>query len=1127
MAAEKKGQTPARAVLVLGSGFGALKVAEDLSLAGIPVAWATRAANFLELPAGVRPFAEWPEDLSFQFRPLYLRVTRSPLVSLLPQARLDSLSAEQGGYRVVVEQQPRYIDDELCTGCDRCRQLCPLGQAAHPPLTRSPAYCPSRALQMDKRPVSPCRLACPLGVNAQAYLALTAAERFEEALAVIRRDNPLPGVCGRVCHHPCEAACRRGELDKPLAIRGIKRFLFDHEARHGLPKIEAPPSDPSAPRVAVVGSGPAGLTAAHFLRQWGLNVTVLEALAQTGGMLRAGINAFRLPRRVLDAEIEALRQSGIEIKTSARVTSLEGLLSQGFAAVLLATGTHEDMKLGLPGEDLRGVRHCVEFLRQVNLEGRAPMGERVVVIGGGNSAMDAARTALRLGASEVTILAIEDEAALPAHPEEVRQARQEGVRLLLGAAPVELVGANRIDAVLARLAHWQTSDDAPPVIVHDSEETITLEADTLIVAIGQRPHLGQDGLQKGLELGRGGRPVVDQQGRTSLAQVFAAGDVVTGPSTVVGSMAQGRRVAGQVYAALTGRPSPVEELTPASHGVGDYLAIDEDLPQWPRQEMAQRQPKARRRDFEEVEFGFGQDQALAEAKRCLNCASCSECLACEQACQEVGAIDHGRTSRRLELHCPTLIVADAAELPPHLPQEGAHIYRLDRAGYTEDLMDALMAGSAAAGQALAVAAPLRRDLSLVPAEAQAQAYPAVPAGQAPRVGFFLCTCNQTMAPPQVLEALTGLAAAVPDTAHSQTIFSCCHPQGAQEIARAVREQGLNRVILASCVCCPLNFHCISCNDQRSRAKQHLFEELGLVRCAFETVNLRDHLAAGQPTPEQMIERGRDLLRGAFIRSRYLGPLTQGLTDMGRRVLVLGGSEVGVSCALNLAQQGLKVRLVLGGNLPGQDLPPEIARRPLPQDLPPSITVVERAEILSVEGSIGDFSVGARVEGRKRAWQADVVCLTDHNLLELAPYAGQAGLKKFYRYDFAFFHTPQVGLYRVMPRTLRRVKAFEAGAALAAEVVGAAAQAFLSDHQLSPRVDPERCRGCGRCEAICPFDAVRLVPGENGMYTSQVLRHNCVGCGGCVGRCPVTAMDIPYFSNQLLEKLVSGRLFGER
>ena len=592
------------------------------------------------------------------------------------------------------------------------------------------------------------------------------------------------------------------------------------------------------------------------------------------------------------------------------------------------------------------------------------MGERVVVVGGGNSAMDAARTAYRLGAQEVTILAIEDQDSLPAHPEEVRQAREEGVRFMLGAAPVELLGQGRIAAVKAQPAHWEVSEGSPPRIVYDSDSPFTLEADTLIVAIGQRPHLRQDGLDKGLELGRGGRLGVDENGRTGLEGIFAAGDVVTGPSTVVGSMAQGRRVAGQVYAYLTGRPSPVEVLGPGDHGVGQHLAIGEDLPQWPRQEMGQRQPKARCRDFEEVEFGFSDEQAHAEARRCLSCASCCECLACEAACQEVGAIGHQRGPRRLELDCPALIVADGAELPPGLAQEGARIYRLDRAGYSPDLMDVLMAGSAAAGQAMDAAIHLRARPRPSPSEPAPEP---IPAGAEARVGFFLCACNQTLAPPQVLEGLIELAASVPGTLHSQTVFSCCHPQGAATIAQAVRAQGLNRVILASCVCCPLNFHCISCNDQRSRAKQHLFENLGLVRCAFETINLRDHLAAGNPSPEQMLSRGRELLRGAFIRARYLGPLTQGLTDMGRRVLVLGGSEVGLSCALNLAHQGLKVRLVDQASLEGQELPPEIARRPEPAGLPPALSLVPRAEVLGIQGSIGDFAVTARVGGHKRLW----------------------------------------------------------------------------------------------------------------------------------------------------------------
>ena len=190
-----------------------------------------------------------------------------------------------------------------------------------------------------------------------------------------------------------------------------------------------------------------------------------------------------------------------------------------------------------------------------------------------------------------------------------------------------------------------------------------------------------------------------------------------------------------------------------------------------------------------------------------------------------------------------------------------------------------------------------------------------------------------------------------------------------------------------------------------------------------------------------------------------------------------------------------------------------------------ILQVEQATIEEISGHIGDFKVKAQINGKRVRWRTDIICLTDENVLSLSIPEDLAGLKKFYRYNFAFFHTPQPGLYRVLPRTLNRVNAFEAGAALAAQVAKGSAEVFLKDHELSPRVDPERCRGCGRCADICPFDAIHLHPNKQGTYTAEVLRYNCVGCGGCVGRCPVTALDMPYFSNRLLEEIVSGVLEG--
>lgn len=1113
---EKK---PPQAVLVVGSGYGALKAAEDLCHGGIPVVWATEAEQLLGLPEGIKPFGQWPEDLAFQFRPLYLRVTRHRLVTTLTQATVASLSASAQGYEAQVEQEPIYVDYDLCTGCGNCMEVCPLDHGEHPPLSRSPAYCPSRALLMDKRPLPPCRMACPLGVNVQAYLALAAAGRYQEALNVIRRDNPLPGVCGRICSHPCEDACRRGELDEPLAIRDIKRFLFEQEAQSSGTALAAPLTPAKGVKVAVVGSGPSGLCAAHFLNQGGFEVTVLEALPLAGGMLRAGINSFRLPREVLDAELTALQESGVKIVTGQRVDSLQGLLDSGYAAVLLATGTHDDLHLNIPGEELDGVQHCVAFLSRLNLMSSGSVGPRTVVIGGGNSAMDAARTALRLGASEVTILAVETKDILPAAPREVEEAAEEGVRFMLGNAPVEFSGNGRVGQVVFRAAHWDFPSGGPPGIVFDSDQLQSMEADSVIVAISQQPTLKGGPMSSEVFLGSGGRLKVDQSQATSMPGVFGAGDVVSGPATVIQAMAAGRRAAAAMTDYLDGEAQPWDELQDNPRGVGDHLAISEELIKQPRQRMAQRQAKARCRDFEQVDLGFTTSQASEEAARCLQCASCCECLACEEACGQVGAIDHQRQGVSLTVQAPAVVWA-RGDKPPLAPgADDAKIFKVDPKVYTPDLMDVLMTGGTAAGLAMTAAAGLRTQ----PKPAQHTPAPPLENG---RTGFFLCACNGSMAPEGALRGIMGIADAVPSLAHTQMVFSACNPAGADQIAAAVKEKQLSRVIMASCVCCPLNFQCISCNDQRTRARQHLFERLGLDRSRFEMINLRDHLHAGKYSEEEIVVRARALMRSAFVRSRYLSALRRGTTDMGRRVLVLGGSEVGISAARNLALQGLTVRLVHRAWPSGEELPSEAAARPLEQNLGKSIAQVESAEIGGISGNLGDFTVKAKVDGRWRSWKTDVVCLTDDNLIKLSMYAGRAGLKKFYRYDFAFFNTPQLGIYRVMPKTLERVDPHQAGAALAGEVATTAAKAYLQDHQLSPVVDASRCRGCGRCVEICPFEAVGLIENEHGGYTSHVYRHNCVGCGGCVGRCPVTALDVPYFSNQILQEMASGSGYSE-
>ena len=665
-----KAKVPKKAILLLGSGYGALKVAEDMAQAGIPVIWVTRAQHFLELPKGVEQVPEWPHDLNFQFRPLYLRVTRHPLVTPLTRARVQSLERSPEGYRVVVEQDPIYVDYDLCTGCSRCMEACPLEQQGRLPLSRTPAYCPSRALELDKRKISACRLECPLGVNVQAYMAFTAAGRFEEALDVIKEDNPLPGICGRVCHHPCEPSCRRGELDQAVAICDVKRFLSDYPlGREGTSPEKASQVSPVEPRrrerVAIVGSGPAGLTAAYYLAREGFQATIFEALPEPGGMLRWGIPSYRLPRNILDGEIRDILALGVELKCNARVGKEICLeeLEREFDAIFLAVGAQQSTLLGIPGEDGEGCLGAVELLRALHSGRKVEMGKKVAVIGGGNSAIDAARTALRLGA-EVTLFYRRERPDMPAQKAEIAAAEAEGVRIEFQVGPTRVLTQDgKVSGLeLIRMEPGEEDDSGRKAPKPIAGSEFQVAADTVILAIGQSAEL--DFLIEGSGLEADRRAIrVDRDLKTPNPKIWAGGDVVSGPSTVVASMAHGRIAAAKIMESLTGHPSPLGELPLRVRGVGEYTTISEDLPQQPRQEMALRQPKVRRRDFEEVGLGLTMDQAMAEARRCLQCSACCECRSCETVCSDIGAIDHFRTPTSFEFFSPGIIVADDQEMP--------------------------------------------------------------------------------------------------------------------------------------------------------------------------------------------------------------------------------------------------------------------------------------------------------------------------------------------------------------------------------------------------------------------------------------------------------------------------------
>ncbi len=468
---------------------------------------------------------------------------------------------------------------------------------------------------------SPCQYLCPLGTDVPAYLALIARRQFGEALEVVRRTNPLPLVCGRVCMAHCESKCRARDAGDAISVRALKRFLSDWElAQRGMPPV-APFPRKFDERVAVIGSGPAGLTAAYWLAREGYAVTVYEALPAAGGMLAVGIPEYRLPRKLLELEIDAIRQAGVEIRTGTPVTDLDALLADGYRAVLIAVGAHKNRTLGIPGEDATGVVEPITFLRRVNLSEEVPtLGDRVGIIGGGSTAFDAARTALRRGAKEVTILYRRSRVEMPAAEEEVEAALEEGVKIEFLVTPTKVLAEDGklrcVELIRTRLGDPDATGRRRPVPIEGS--AFVLELDTLMPAISQDPDLSLIPEGCGVAVSRGVVTVDAETFATTKPGVFACGDAATGPADVTTSMATARIAAEFIHKYLRGekvlrvyapvRPSVVVEpleLEEAS------VASRPRLPRLPVEQRA--------RSFDEVELGLAEEAAIREACRCLRC----------------------------------------------------------------------------------------------------------------------------------------------------------------------------------------------------------------------------------------------------------------------------------------------------------------------------------------------------------------------------------------------------------------------------------------------------------------------------------------------------------------------------
>ncbi len=1095
-----KEKTRVRRVLIVGANPAAIAAATKLGEMGIPVTLLDEAAD-INGSLGEARF-RWPSGLpsNFALRPGLLRLMRNPQVEVRTSTELSGIKRIAQGFRATLVRNPTYIDPDRCISCGRCVEACPVElQDGGKPILGTGRWALPGGYTIDKRRAAGCTEGCPLGVNVQGYVALTRAGKYREALDLIRRDNVLPGVCGRICTHPCELKCRRREVDSPLAIRDVKRFLADKERERGDRPSLATDSPPErAERVCIVGSGPAGLAAAADLARMGYPVTIKEKMAQAGGLLRYGIGPYRLPREVLGDEIAAIESLGVRIETDASVSLPQDLasLKEQFDAVLVATGSWQDHVLGVPGEDLPGVYGCLELLKEI-YDGNTPeLPEDVAVIGDGNSAMDLARALTRLGC-KVTVVSWFPRDLIPAAPEEVQDALEEGVEIVESAQVVGFEGKNRALFALRLAPTRPGPPDANgipwPVIIERGGEFLH-EFKCAVVAIGQKHEpLGIEG-----------------------PGVYIAGDAARGPSSVVEAMGSGRDAVRAIHEYLSGDVC-VPGIACHRPGQRDYPEIPESLPLAERACAACLEPDARARDFREVVSALDDEHAQMEAERCLMCGVCSECFQCVEACGPIGAVRLDDEPTEEVVQAGVVILTDPrwAGLT-----RGTDVLRAyPRRGRDPHVITSTVRGFAAAGQAMSLLGmdDLRRplmDFGWSP--------PDVSLAPEVRIGLFLCRCNDSLGWDDRIETMVAGYARRPSVEHAEIVNSMCQPDAVEGIIKTIHQKNLTRVLLASCVCCPLNFICGSCTDQRSLLKSLLFSGTGVNRAMFETCNVRgEALSWFRVDREQALTRLEGLLERSLLRAARLisMPLPHRLFNF--TTVVIGDSEAARICAEILAVIGLAVYHIGGPRAPLK----------IPGPAQEGVQVWQGSRLLGIRGQLGNFNVLFEYDGETREVRAGAVVYGDkskHGRLPYSPSADQprrevetvAQQSDVPGIPFIMPGATSIaGLFLAQPPGLRisdSVKGY-AAAALAACVSRRQARQYKG---FTVVVNEQLCRHCGRCVQACPYQAVAFQPNALGLWKAVVDEALCKGCGNCISACPTGAADSPYRNQKHLENMLA-------
>jgi NADPH-dependent glutamate synthase beta subunit-like oxidoreductase len=1102
-----------KGALIIGSSVAGIQAALDLANSGLRVHLVESSpflgqSNISDDGDGARV----PQHL---LSARLLEISKHSNITVWTNTQISRAGGEAGRFHVELRQHPRYVDLTKCTACNDCLEVCPVTVpgAEHKAIYLVEGAQPGCAV-IDKVGKAPCSNTCPGGIHVQGYIALIAQGRFQEALDLIRQAIPFPGICGRICTHPCELNCRRAEVDEAVSIRLLKRFVSDwglEQKNKDDPSEDQlpPPPPPDARRVAVVGAGPAGMAVADNLARRGYRVTVFEAQPVVGGMMAMGIPSYRLPRDVIAQEIEQIKGLGVEIRLDTPIGpegehTLDGLFDEGYEAVFIGVGAHKGHRLRIPGEELQGVVAGIELLKAINLSHQTNdpqwqtrvltyllggVATRVAIIGGGNTAMDVARSLKRLGVDDVRVLYRRTRSEMPAMPEEIDEAEHEGVPIEFLVSPVRILGDERgrvvaLECVHMKLGEPDHSGRRRPVPIAGSE--FTLELDMVVPAIGQSPNLSFLGEEHRFAITREGTFNVDRVSyMTNRPGVFAAGDAITQPVSVIDAIGSAKQAAAGIDAYLHGTKAEDVPVSDREVPIARRELLPAELDPKPRHPSPTIPMARRMHSHAEVEMGYDAETAIAEARRCLMCGPCAECLACEAVC-EPKAIRHDQQERFDKLEVGALIWADGEKDKEH-PASGRAPSARDANGNGREGIYRIEPNDPLAGSAVAARAMMELFTERRPATHLEPMM--VSAAGAARIGVFICQCNGQISDVVDTEAIRVRAQTWEGVAYTEVLAQSCSPEAADAIFQVVADRDLNRVVLAACSCCAVDQVCYSCTYQRVRCKENLLgRHFDRASPLFEFVNIREQCAwTHEDDPEVATATASAMVAAAVAKTRLSVVRPRASLPLEKTVLIVGTGPAATICQGALSAQRIQALRL-------------------------------RAAPRQIRQTPSHFTV---IHNGSRLWKGSALVLAprdDEEQVRINEAFGPAGRQPRTQDEWGCADTHRPGVFICDPT----VDTMIAGMAAAARVAAWLGQEHSWPETLAAVVDPDRCRGCGDCEQVCEFGAIQL-QGEGEDVVAWIDPAICRGGGICAARCPAGAIATGHPTSVQIEAMLEAIL----